>query len=217
MTPPLVLHRDEHLLVLSKPAGMPVQPDATGDRSLLDVARERVPDACLVHRIDRPVSGAVLFACTAAALDPCHRMFREHAIAKTYWAIVHGALSASCTWEHRLLEDGRARKARVVEGPAGRMVSTQVRPLTMGERYTLVELKPVQGLFHQLRAQCGASGHPIKGDVKYGARRGEKDRSIALHARSLTFVHPFTGSTACIEAPPPEGLLWQRLCGNHVR
>ena len=213
MIDPRVLHQDEHVLVLWKPAGMPVQPDRTGDRSLLDGARELAPAAELVHRIDRPVSGAVLFACVPAARDPLNRSFRERAVEKVYWAIVHGAVANGTTWRDRLVEDGRARRARPARAEEeGREAITHVRVLAHGDRYSLVELRPEQGLFHQLRAQCAAAGHPIKGDVKYGARRGEKDRSIALHARTLAFDHPFTGARLRIEAPPPDAQPWRNLC-----
>lgn len=212
MIDPRVLHQDEHVLVLWKPAGMPVQPDRTGDRSLLDRAREHASAAELVHRIDRPVSGAVLFACIPAALAPLNRSFRERAVEKAYLAIVHGAVANSATWRDRLVEDGRARRARPARAEEeGHEAVTHVRVVARGDRYSLVELRPEQGLFHQLRAQCAAAGHPIKGDVKYGARRGEKDRSIALHARTLVFDHPFTGVRLRIDAPPPDTPLWRSL------
>ena len=213
MDAPRVLHSDEHLLAVWKPPGTPVQPDRTGDPSLLDAARALAPEAGLVHRIDRPVSGVVLFSRTDHDLDACNRLFREQLVAKTYWAIVHDHVDAATTWTHRLMEDAHARKARIVQADEeqGQDATTAVRPLAHGERYTLIELSPQQGFFHQLRAQCAAAGHPIKGDVKYGARRGEKDRSIALHARSLAFVHPFTGIPIAIVAPPPETKLWGQL------
>lgn len=208
-----VLHSDEHLLAVWKPPGIPVQPDRTGDPSLLDAARAMAPEAGLVHRIDRPVSGVVLFSRTQRALDACNRLFREQIVAKTYWAIVHGRVEGPVTWTHRLVEDVRARKAHTVAIDEGRGqdATTGVRPLAHGDRYTLIELSPRQGFFHQLRAQCAAAGHPIKGDVKYGARRGEKDRSIALHARSLVFAHPITGIQTSIVAPPPATRLWEQM------
>lgn len=208
-----VIHEDEQLLVVNKHGGVPVQPDRTGDRSLLDAVRDAYPDAQLVHRIDRPVSGAVLFARDARYLDPLHALFREHRVEKIYWAIVTGMVERDTEWVHHMVEDARSRKARMVgaDEAGAHEVRCDMKVLARGDRYTLIELRPAQGRFHQLRAQCAAAGHPIKGDVKYGARRGEKDRSIALHARSLAFVHPFIGKAMNMSAPAPATPLWVAL------
>jgi 23S rRNA pseudouridine1911/1915/1917 synthase len=130
-------------------------------------------------------------------------------VKKVYLAIVAGRLEGKGTWETVLTHDPRARKARVVNAGAGRAVGLDWRALRVGERYTLLALRPDEGAFHQLRAQCAAAGHPIKGDVKYGARRGERDRTIALHAWQLTFPHPTTGVLMTVEAPPPDTPLWR--------
>lgn len=212
---PDVLYVDTHIVAVNKPAGMPVQPDRTGDRSLLDVVREAHPDAHLVHRIDRPVSGVVLFARGADAAAGFGRLFREGLVQKTYWAIVHGRVEGGGQWAHRISEDPRSRKAWVDEAD-GVEARTQFRSLAIGDRYSLIELRPEQGRFHQLRVQCAAGGHPIKGDVKYGARRGERDRSIALHARELSFTHPFTGREMRISAPTPGASPWDRLLAASV-
>lgn len=209
-----VLYQDGWMVAVSKPAGMPVQPDPTGDMDLLRATRDLLHDQSieLVHRIDRPVSGVVLFARDAEALPMLHARFRERTVDKTYWAIVEGVVPAEpSSLEHLLRHDATAHRALVGAAPAAKFARTQVRLLAQGDRYALVEAKPMGGAFHQIRAQLGAWGHPIKGDVKYGARRGEQDRSIALHARSLRFIHPINGSALLIDAPSPDGKLWKEL------
>lgn len=203
-----MLWDDAALLAVDKPAGMLVQPDPTGAPDLLSAVRALHPGAAigLPHRLDRPVSGVVLFSRTTEALQALNRLFRERAVRKTYWAVVTGTVSAGLVLEHALVHDARAHRARVSE--RGAPATLAVRPLSIGERYTFVEVIPQGGAFHQIRAQLAAAGHPIKGDVKYGARRGERDRSIALHARSLALIHPFTGASLLLEAPLPDTPTW---------
>ncbi len=210
-----VLLNDSWLLAVSKPASMPVQPDLTGDTDLLTLLRRarKEPGLELAHRIDRPVSGVVLLARTAEANSALHALFRERRMEKRYWAIVEGRVEASqAELRHRLAHDARKHKAIISKAAEGEESCTRVRVLAQGDRYALVECVPEGGAFHQIRAQLAAWGHPIKGDVKYGARRGEKDRSIALHAREVRFVHPFTGSDMCLEAPAPVHGIWLLLC-----
>jgi 23S rRNA pseudouridine1911/1915/1917 synthase len=208
------LFADAHLIAVSKPAGMPVQPDPTGDADLLTLLRHarKEPGLELAHRIDRPVSGVVLLARTAEANSALHALFRERRMEKRYWAIVEGRVEeAHAELRHRLAHDARRHKAIASNATEGEEAFTRVRLLAQGDRYALVECMPLGGAFHQIRAQLAAWGHPIKGDVKYGARRGEKDRSIALHARSLRFVHPFTGAQVIVEARAPEAMPWPAL------
>ncbi|MFN3874856.1 MAG: RluA family pseudouridine synthase [Flavobacteriales bacterium] len=214
MASPLVLLEDAHLLIVSKPASMPVQGDRTGDEDLLSrLRRERhEPSLELAHRIDRPVSGAVLLARTAGAKPALQALFRERRIEKRYWAIVEGRVEApSVLLEHRLFHDQRSRKARIARQAEGEPSRTWVRLMAQGDRYALVECLPEGGAFHQIRAQLAAWGHPIMGDVKYGARRALKDRSIGLHARSLRFAHPFMGAEVRVEAPAPEAGPWPAM------
>lgn len=210
-----VLFKDAWCIAVWKPAGVPVQPDTTGDRDLLSMMRSdlREPAVQLVHRIDRPVSGVVLFARDADALPALHAIFRDRGVEKIYWAIVEGKVDQpeAIVLEHTLQHDAQAHKARVMEVPSRSPSRSRVRSISNGDRYTLVEVMPVGGAFHQIRAQLAAWGHPIKGDVKYGARRGEKDRSIALHARSICFKHPITHAEVRIEAPAPSSALWPSL------
>lgn len=214
--PPLtVLFEDCHLIAVSKPAGIPVQADPTGDLSLVEQLRRQLnePGLGLVHRLDRPVTGAILFARDPETLAHLNQIFRERTIEKIYWAIVQGQMFGTRTLEHRLEHDVRSRRARAIE-PADAdegVARLTVRSLSVGDRYSLLELRPEGGAFHQIRAQLSAAGFHIKGDVKYGARRGERDRSIALHARSLTFSHPIQKVPIQIEAPAPQAPLWDAL------
>lgn len=211
-----VLHEDAHLLVVCKPGGVPVQRDPTGDEDLLEwLRRERKEPALeLVHRIDRPVSGVVLLARQAQANAALQALFRERRVAKRYWAIVEGVVAEPLAMlEHHLAHDTRSHRARIVAQGSGAPARTGVRLLAQGDRYALVEASPEGGAFHQIRAQLAAWGHPIMGDVKYGARRAMKDRAIGLHARSLRFMHPFGGGEVCVEAPPPAVMPWPALIG----
>ncbi len=213
----LVLFEDAYLLVVSKPSGIPAQPDPTGDSDLLSLLaiQRGGPAPGLVHRLDRPVSGVTLLALEADTLAALNALFRERAVQKRYWAIVEGSMPAK-EWivlEHHLSHDTKAKRAHVFKGGASTddVARLRIRSLAAGERYTLLEVEPEGGAFHQIRAQLAAAGHPIKGDVKYGARRGEKDRSIALHARSIAFGHPVTGKRIVVQAAPPSNALWDAL------
>jgi 23S rRNA pseudouridine1911/1915/1917 synthase len=215
-----LLYIDEHLCVAWKPTGMPVQPDVTGDPSLLAVLTSQLGDAGmgLAHRLDRPVSGAVLLSRSHAVLQDLNKQFRSRLVSKVYWAIVEGTLppaeaGVERSLEHILTRDGRSRRAQVQEmaGQQGPVSRTFFRVLAQGERLALLEVRPEGGAFHQIRAQLASYGYPIRGDVKYGARRGERDRSIALHARNITFVHPVFGEPISIEAPIPTTPIWRTM------
>lgn len=218
-TPLQVLWRDDHVIAVLKPAGVPSQPDKTGDVSVVELVGNATglpsapPGVGLPHRLDRPVSGVLLVALSAQALAGLNAAFSTSSVRKEYWAIVHGAPPETGEWVHRFKQDTSIHKAVICAPPAGREVRVQYRRLAQGERYALVALQPVGGMFHQLRAQCSAAGYPIKGDVKYGARRGELDRSIGLHARSLSFEHPVSGNLITVEAPTPNTVLWKALLG----
>ena len=208
-----ILYQDAHLIAVHKPGGLAAQADMSGDTHVIEVLTGLFPQdpaLGLPHRLDRPVSGVLLITRTQEALVAMSTLFAARAVRKTYWAIVSGTPPTSATWEHRLVHDARQHKARVTVDPSVEVSRTGVRRLVAGERYSLIELVPEGGRFHQLRAQCAAAGFPIKGDVKYGARRGEKDRSIALHARSLAFTHPFDAREIHVVAEPP-GTLWTTL------
>ncbi|MBX2972350.1 MAG: RluA family pseudouridine synthase [Flavobacteriales bacterium] len=214
-----ILWSDDELLAAYKPGGVPVQPDPTGDADLLSLlrAQRNEPGLQLTHRLDRPVSGVVLFGRTPAATASLNEQFRQREVHKVYWAIVEGRVADPVVLEGVVERDGRHRKSRVKQGgDAEATARLLVTPLRQGDRYTLLEVVPEGGAFHQIRAQLSAAGYPIKGDVKYGARRGEKDRSILLHARSITFAQPSTGTRITVVVPVPEGSLWRALAGTFI-
>lgn len=209
-----ILYKDENLCVVNKPAGMPVQPDGTGDTSLLDriSAQLRPIEPGLVHRLDRPVSGVVLFSLDAHTLRTMNEQFKLRKVEKHYWAIVEGLWEEEeRSLEHWLEHDTKTKRSRISADRKGEASRLQVKLLSQGDRFSLVEVVPEGGAFHQIRAQLAAAGHPIKGDVKYGARRGEKDRTIALHARSIAFHHPATDELLEIVAPARTDGIWPPL------
>ena len=211
--PVRLLHLDADLCAVWKPSGLPVLPDRTGDTDLRMLLREQagLPTAEAAHRLDRPVSGVVLFALKRQALTALNAAFAKGAVRKTYLAIVHGRVDGPQVLEGHLDHDPHKRRARVAVSSSARRVRLTIQPVKHGERYTLVRVEPDGGAFHQIRAQLAMAGHPIKGDVKYGARRGEGDRSIALHALMLDLKHPVGLQHLHIQAPPPTTTIWQRF------
>lgn len=217
----LLLHVDEYLCVALKPGGMPVQSDPTGDPALVDLLASQlgVKSLGLVHRLDRPVSGVVLFARDADVLKSLNEQFRRRAVKKRYWAIVEGVdklykPGGQQVLEDRLTRNGRDKRARISAGDGGDHAAIsrlRFTVLAKGERLALLEVEPEGGAFHQIRAQLSKAGLPIRGDVKYGARRGERDRTIALHALSLSFAHPITGKPVQVVAPAPETQIWRAM------
>ncbi|MBP6184451.1 MAG: RNA pseudouridine synthase [Saprospiraceae bacterium] len=212
----LILYKTNAFWICIKPAGMPVQADKTGDKSLLDLMeiyghRTFFP----VHRLDRPVSGLVILARTKSAAASLSRAFQEQEIEKIYLAVTaekpnppEGRL------EHHIRSMEQQNKAILTDGthPADRTAVLNYRCLASSDRYHLLEIKTEGGRFHQIRAQLAAIGCPIKGDVKYGARRGNKDRSIHLHAWKLSFKHPVSGEMLSFTAPlPADDPVWTAL------
>lgn len=216
MEPLRILWADACTLAALKPCGLPVQADQTGDADMLTLLRAQQEEQGiqLVHRLDRPVSGVVLFGRTPEAAAVLSSQFMDRSIRKVYWAIVEGRVENELILENNVLHDGRAHKARVAHGTASVQARLDVRPIAKGDRYTLLEVVPDGGAFHQIRVQLSTAGFPIKGDVKYGARRGEKDRSIALHARSIVFNQPEIGAPILVEAPMPGSGLWPVLAAS---
>ncbi len=220
---PALVYADDQVVVACKPPGMPAQADPSGDPDLLSWVRGTLADdrVELVNRIDRPVGGLVLLARDRSALATLNQALREEQVHKIYRAIVEGRVELPAeghVLSHHLEHDTHVHRARVVHDPdrTDRPGRLHLTTLTVGDRYTLLEVVPHGGAFHQIRAQLGAWGHAIKGDVKYGARRGERGadgpaRSIALHAHELTFVHPGKGGALTVQAPAPSGRLWQAL------
>lgn len=214
MTP---LYEDNHIIIVAKEPGEIVQGDKTGDTPLSETVAQYIKEThgkpgrafCgVVHRLDRPVCGVVIFAKTSKALARLNDMLRNGHIHKTYWALVEGHRQpAEGRLEHMLVSDGRLNKtfeARPGQEGAKKCALTY-RTIARGERYTLLEVNLLTGRKHQIRAQLSLTGTPIKGDLKYGARRSNRDGSISLLARSIDFEHPVSHERIHVEAPvPPE-------------
>lgn len=217
-----ILYEDNHLLVVNKRSGELVQPDTTGDPALEDMLKEfiRRRDAKpgnvflgVVHRIDRPVSGAVVFAKTGKALARLNEMIKNREIGKTYWAVTEGMPSPEeGTLTHHLVRDGKSNKSRVYDRPApgSKEAKLVYRLIGASTNYRLIEIELLTGRHHQIRAQLSKIGCPIRGDLKYGASRSNRDGSISLHSRRLAFIHPVRKEPVRITAPVPAGdSLWQ--------
>ncbi len=207
-----VLYKNNQLIAFHKPVMCPVQPDKTGDKSLLELAELYCHSRLhLVHRIDRPVSGVVLFAKTTRALAALHEQFRLRQVQKTYLAVTaHIPVQTEGTLTHYLLKDGRRNRSLIVDKdlPDAQEAILHYRILGSSERYHLWEIQLYTGRHHQIRAQLGAIGCPIKGDDKYGFRRSNLGGSIHLHAWKLAFQHPISLEPVEIIAPLPEDPLW---------
>jgi 23S rRNA pseudouridine1911/1915/1917 synthase len=192
-----LLHNDNDFIAILKPPGIGVQPDKTGEQSLLDQAEIHLAQPLfVVHRIDRPVSGIVLFAKNKTAAHVLSEQFKERGLIKTYLAVVANLPEpTSAELVHYFEKNESKNKSRVyTENKAGRekgILKYQV--LGSSVRYHLLEIQLYTGRHHQIRAQLSAIGCPIKGDIKYGAKRGNLDRSIHLHAHKMTVKQPITG------------------------
>jgi 23S rRNA pseudouridine1911/1915/1917 synthase len=206
---PDILYEDSAILVANKPPGMPAQADKTGDESLLQWAETH----CLqslhpVHRLDRPAGGVLLLAKTPAAMTELQRQFQHHLVEKEYLAVVSALPpEPEGTLVHFLQKKAGQNRAIASpeELPDTERADLHYRVLGSSQRYHLLLIRLITGRHHQIRTQLAAIGCPIKGDVKYGARRGNRDRSIHLHAWRLAFEHPGSGEWMQMEAPVPGG------------
>ena len=210
-----IIHEDEWLLAASKTAGVPSQHDKSGDPALIDMLQK----ACggplfVVHRIDRPASGLVLFARSSETAGRLSELFRSAAVERRYWAIVGVQPEpAEATLTHRLEMRPRTNKTAVVmEGR--RKAELKYAVVAQTERYWLLDVELVTGRHHQIRAQLAAIGCPIRGDLKYGAKRSIPGGGIGLHAYQLSLTHPHTGRELTLSAPVPHDRLWQALTEN---
>lgn len=216
-----ILYEDNHIIAVSKTCNEIVQGDKTGDEPLSEKVKAYIKAKYnkpgevflgVTHRLDRPTSGVVLFARTSKALTRLNAMFSSHEqIRKTYWAIVQNAPRESeGRLEHYLVRREALNKsfiAKSTDKDAKRAVLTY-RTLAHSDRYTLLEINLETGRHHQIRCQLAAIGCPIKGDLKYGARRSNQDGGICLHARQIEFVHPVSHEHITITAPVPNDTLW---------
>ncbi|MFB6258348.1 MAG: RluA family pseudouridine synthase [Flavobacteriales bacterium] len=219
--PSRILYEDNHLIVVHKKAGDIVQGDRTGDIPLSRMVKDSIKERYskpgnvylgVVHRLDRPVSGVLLFAKTSKALSRLNKAFQEKRTEKVYWVVVEGIHEGRNRLEDHLIKNERKNKSRIVgeKLKRSRKAALRYEVVGLGDRYSLLEVIPETGRHHQIRVQLADRGMPIKGDVKYGARRPNKDASIHLHARSLAFPHPTDGSFPRIEDPAPVGdALWE--------
>lgn len=222
-----VLYEDNHIIAVSKTCHEIVQGDKTGDTPLSEIVKTYIKEKYqkpgevflgVTHRLDRPTTGVVLFARTSKALTRLNAMFQSHElIQKTYWAIVpaNPQLPIANRLENYLLRNEKQNKSIVVK-PGTKDAKRAVlsyKVIAQSERYMLLEINLETGRHHQIRCQLSAIGCPIKGDLKYGAKRSNPDGGIALHARKVEFVHPVSKEPICITAPVPDDALWQTLVG----
>lgn len=229
-----VVYEDNHLIIVSKASGEIVQGDKTGDTPLSETVKQYIKEAHakpgnvflgVVHRLDRPVSGLVVFAKTSKALARLNNMFREGDVHKTYWAIVErreergrysDGYNPDGEWhllENWLVRNEKQNKSYAYdrEKPNAKLARLRYRVISASERYTLLEVELMTGRHHQIRCQLSTMGCPIKGDLKYGARRSNPDGSISLLARQVEFVHPVSKENICVEAPLPDDNLWKAI------
>ncbi|USL94753.1 RluA family pseudouridine synthase [Riemerella anatipestifer] len=223
-----ILYEDNHLLVINKKAGQLVQGDKTGDASLLELikdfikSRDNKPGNVflgLVHRIDRPTSGLVIYAKTSKALTRLTQMIKNREIKKTYWAIVpKEMISPSQKLVHYLKKNEKNNKAIIFTKPTegAKQAILSYNLILSLDNYLLLEIDLETGRHHQIRAQLSKIGVPIKGDLKYGASRSNSDGGISLHARKLDFIHPVSKEKITIVAPVPyQDSVW-RACEDGV-
>ena len=226
-----VVYEDNHIIIVNKQSGEIVQGDKTGDRPLSDIVKDYIkekyqkPGAVflgVVHRLDRPVSGLVTFARTSKALARMNMMFASGQVHKTYWAIVGKREDGRCKMEDdgewHLLENWIVRNEKQNksyaydhEVPNSKRAILKYRVIGRSDRYDLLEVQLMTGRHHQIRCQLSALGCPIKGDLKYGAKRSNADGSISLNAHRIEFVHPVSKEKISIESSLPDDNLWKTL------
>lgn len=221
-----VVYEDNHIIIVNKQSGEIVQGDKTGDTPLSDIVKQYIKEKYnkpgnvflgVVHRLDRPVSGLVVFAKTSKALSRLNEMFRTGDVHKTYWAIVKkNDIAPEATLTDWLTRNERQNKSyahnREVPGAKKAVLSYKVR--SMSDNYMLLEVRLMTGRHHQIRCQLAHMGCPIKGDMKYGSPRSNPDGSISLMSRRVEFVHPVSKETIAVEAPVPDDRLWLALAQN---
>ena len=227
-----VVYEDNHIIIVYKESGEIVQGDKTGDVPLSDTVKAYIKERYqkpgevflgVVHRLDRPVSGLVVFARTSKALTRLNKMFAEGQVHKTYWAIVEMRNESHSTFNiqhsafneltHWLVRNEKQNKSYAYdhEVPHSKKAILRYRPIAQSDRYTLLEVNLLTGRHHQIRCQLAAIGHPIKGDLKYGAKRSNPDGSISLLSHRVEFIHPVSKEKIVLESPLPEDNLWQTL------
>jgi 23S rRNA pseudouridine1911/1915/1917 synthase len=218
-----ILHEDNHIIVINKRVGDIVQGDKTGDKPLSEVVKEYIKDKYnkpgevflgVVHRLDRPTTGIVVFARTSKALTRLNELFKNRETQKTYWAIVKKKPQKT---EDKLVhflkrnEKNNTSKAHINEVAESKIASLDYQIIKELTHYFALEINLHTGRHHQIRAQLSAIGSPIKGDLKYGFDRSNPDGGIHLHARQLVFVHPVSKENIIVIASAPEDPVWNAL------
>ena len=214
-----VIYEDNHILVVNKTAGLLVQGDKTGDKSLLDLAKKYIKDKYqkpgevflgLVHRLDRPTTGVIVLARTSKALSRLSQQFNERIPKKIYRAVVSGTPEPKATLEHYLRKNSSKNKSfhYPKNTPNTKKAILHYRSVKQLKSYHVLDIELETGRHHQIRAQLAAVGLHIKGDLKYGAKRPNKNGSIHLHARSLTLIHPTKREEMTFLAPTPNDVIW---------
>ena len=218
-----ILHEDNHIIVINKRVGDIVQGDKTGDKPLSDVVKEYIKDKYnkpgevflgVVHRLDRPTTGIVVFARTSKALTRINELFKNRETQKTYWAVVKNKpAKATDKLVHFLKrnEKNNTSKAHLKEVPESKIASLDYKTIATLDNYFALEIDLHTGRHHQIRAQLSAIGSPIKGDLKYGFDRSNPDGGIHLHARKLQFIHPVSKENLTIVAAVPEETIWKAV------
>lgn len=216
-----VIYEDNHLIVVNKASSEIVQGDKTGDTPLSETVKQYIKVKYnkpgnvflgVTHRLDRPVSGLVLFARTSKALTRLNEMFKNKDIKKTYWAIVKNEPPAqSGTLQNWLVRNEKQNKSYAYDREVkdSKKAILDYKVIGRSDRYFLLEINLHTGRHHQIRCQLAKMGCPIKGDLKYGAQRSNPDGSICLHARRIELIHPVSKEHLCFEAPVPDSLLWK--------
>jgi len=215
-----VIYEDNHLIAVNKKTGDIVQGDKTGDEPLSEKVKAFLKEKynkpgnvfCgVIHRLDRPVSGVVLFAKTSKALSRMNELFRERDVQKVYWALVkEKPKKESDTLINYLVKDEKNNRSRAVSADNKNALKCELnyKLIASTDNFFLLEILPLTGRHHQIRVQLATMGSPIKGDLKYGFARSNKDGSISLHARKLIFNHPVSGEKVEIVANPPDDAVW---------
>lgn len=218
-----ILYEDNHIIIVNKACGEIVQGDKTGDEPLSETLktyikrRDNKPGNVfmgVVHRLDRPVSGVVVFAKTSKALSRLNAMFAAGDVHKTYWAIsrnVPEKPEATLTHWIKCVERNNKSYASATPTDGAKEARLAYRLIAKGERYCLLEVHLMTGRKHQIRVQLSNIGCPVRGDLKYGDRRSNPDGGISLHARRIQFIHPVSGKEIDVTAPVPEDNLWKSL------
>ena len=207
-----VLYKDNQLIAFNKPAGLAAVPDKKGSPNLLQIAAAYTRhDLYPIHRLDRPVSGVILFGKKPAAQTAVTEQFKARSVAKTYLAVVGERPEADADTLVHFIREGKGNQAEVTDSTdkTAKRAELRYRYLGSSDRYHLLEVTLITGRKHQIRAQLGAIGCPIRGDEKYGFKRANPDQGIDLHAHTLAFDHPVSQARVTLVAPLPETPVWE--------